>query len=142
MKRLPIIALLAAVIVATATAAVAQYIPPTGWSVLAAEQAAGRQVFGNHCAACHVAKRGASVVLGPSLDGVVGRRAASAPGFPYSDALKTSGLVWTEDNLRRWIADNAHMVPNTLMPHVSISDPAEQIYLVAYLKSLNAPARR
>jgi cytochrome c len=63
-------------------------------------------------------------------------------GFPYSDALKKSGLVWTEDNLRKWIADSAHTVPNTLMPHVSISDPAEQIYLVAYLKTLKAPAAR
>ena len=82
-------------------------------------------------------------VFGPSLKGVVGRPAGSLAGFPYySDALKKSGLVWTEDNLRKWIADNAHTVPNTLMPHVSISDPAEQIYLIAYLRILKAPAAR
>lgn len=52
-----------------------------------------------------------------------------------------SGLIWTEDNLRKWISDNVHMVPNTLMPHVSISDPAEQIYLIAYLKKLSGPER-
>ena len=38
------------------------------------------------------------------------------------------------------MADNVHIVPNTLMPHVAISDPAEQIYLVEYLKTLKAPA--
>ena len=126
----------------TATGAFAQYSPFPAWSLLEAEQAGGRQIFRNHCAACHAAKSDALVPFGPSLEGVVGRPAASVARFPYSDALKNSGLVWTEDNLRRWIADSAQMVPNALMPHVTISDPAEQIYLVAYLKTLKArPAR-
>ena len=38
--------------------------------------------------------------------------------------------------------DSARTVPNTRMPHVSISDPAEQIYLIAYLKALKGPAAR
>jgi cytochrome c len=79
--------------------------------------------------------------LGPSLSGAYGRRAGSLPTFPYSPALKNSGLTWTEDNLRSWVADNARLVPNTLMPHVSITDPAEQIYLTAYLKTLTGPER-
>lgn len=139
MKYLPLFILSAAGIVATATAGFAQYFQ--SWSVLQAEQAAGRQVFNDHCATCHTQKPGARV-FGPSLKGVVDRPAGSVAGFPYSDALKKSGLVWTEDNLRKWIADSAHMVPNTLMPHVSISDPAEQIYLIAYLSILKAPAAR
>jgi cytochrome c len=126
-------------IVAAATVGFAQSVPSPRWSLLQAEQAAGRQIFKDHCAACHTGKP----VFGPSLNGVVGRAAGSLAGFPYySDALKNSGLVWTEDNLRKWIADNSHMVPNTLMPHVSISDPAEQIYLIAYLKTLKAAPRR
>jgi cytochrome c len=52
--------------------------------------------------------------------------------------LKKSGIVWTEENLRKWLADNAHMVPGTLMPHVSVTDPAEEIYLIEYLKTLKA----
>ena len=105
-----------------------------------AEQAAGWQVFNNHCVACHV-KAGTRAFC-PSLYGVVGLPAASAAGFPYSEALKKSGLIWTEDNLRKWIGDTAAMVPNTLMPHVSIPDPAEQIYLIAYLRTLKAPPKR
>ena len=76
------------------------------------------------------------VPYAPNLVGVAGRPAGSVPGFPYSEALKKSGLVWTEDNLKKWLANNSKLVPNTLMPHVSISDPAEQIYIIAYLKSL------
>jgi cytochrome c len=134
MKYLALFVLSVASIVATATAGIAQQ-----WLLFAeAEQAAGRQIFNDHCAACHAEKR----AYGPSLRGVVGRPAGSLVEFPYSNELKKSGLVWTEDNLRKWIADNAHMIPNTLMPHVSISDPAEQMYLIAYLKTLKAPKVR
>jgi len=110
-----------------------------GWSmdVGEAEQAAGRQVFNNHCVACHV--KAGTRAFGPSLYGVFGRTAGTAPNFPYSDALRKSGLVWTEDNLRKWIGNPASVVPSTLMPHVAIPDPAEQVYLVAYLRSLKAP---
>ncbi len=130
MKYLPVFILAAAGIIATATAGFAQYTPTIPFPLGPAMGAAGRQLFAGHCAACHTRKPGARV-FGPSLKGVVGRPAGSVAGFPYSDALKKSGLVWTEDNLRKWIADSARMVPNTLMPHVSISDPAEQIYLIA-----------
>ncbi len=131
---------LASVIAATglclaATVGMGQPLP--GWAQRygEAEQVAGKQIFYNHCVACHVLKRGAHG-YGPSLYGVVNRQAGSLPGFAYSDALKKSGLVWTEDNLQKWIGNNAALVPNTLMPHVSISDPAEQIYVVAFLRTL------
>ena len=130
--------------VATATVGLAQRtLAPTmpNFSVLEAEQVAGQQIFKDHCASCHTLKPGAQTAFGPNLRGVVDRRAGSVQGFPYSDALKNSGLTWTEDNLRAWIADNARMVPNTLMPHVSIADWAEQIYLIAYLKKLSSPQR-
>jgi cytochrome c len=140
MRYGPTLILLTVGVLASIGAASAQYVP--SFSLLRAEQSAGRRLFDDHCAACHTQKPGARVVFGPNLAGVVDRRAGSMAGFPYSDALKNSGLVWTEDNLRKWIADSAHMVPGTLMPHASISDPAEQIYLIAYLKTLKGPASR
>jgi cytochrome c len=124
---------------ATGAAALAQYLAPT-FDIVKAEQVAGRKLFSDHCAICHAT--GHSRAYGPDLRDVVGRPAAATSDFRYSDALKKSGLTWTEDNLRSWIADPAHMVPSTLMPHPAISDPAEQIYVVAYLKTLKAPARR
>ena len=110
------------------------------WSVQRAAQLAGEQIYKDHCIACH--RLGKGVEFGPSLAGIVGRKAGALPNFPYSGALKDSGLVWTEDNLRKWISDGAALVPNTLMPHVSIKDPAEQFYLITYLKTLKAPAAR
>lgn len=100
----------------------------------AALEAAGRQVF-NKCVACHFIEPGKKG-FGPDLHGVVGRKAASKAGFEYSAALRGANIVWTEANLRRWIANNDGTVPGTRMRHVSITDPAEQDYLIAFLKSL------
>jgi cytochrome c len=97
-------------------------------------QAAGQEIF-KKCGACHSAD-GSKNTFGPSLVGVINRKAASLPRFAYSDALKKSGLIWTEANLRRWIAGNDILVPGTRMRHVQITDMAEQNYLLAYLKSL------
>lgn len=99
------------------------------------EQAAGMQVFKHHCTACHSDNPSLNT-FGPSLTGVVGRPAASLPRFAYSDALRASGITWTEANLRKWISNNEKLVPGTRMRHVAITDPAEQDYLIAYLKSL------
>lgn len=98
------------------------------------EEAAGKQVF-THCAACHSLDSSKNA-FGPSLYNVVGRKAGSVPRFEYSDAMKASGITWTEDNLRKWIADNEKLVPGTRMRHIAITDKAEQDYLIAFLKAL------
>lgn len=97
-------------------------------------QAAGQEIF-KKCNACHSAD-GSQNTFGPSLVGVINRKAASLPRFAYSEALKNSNLTWTEANLRRWVAGNDILVPGTRMRHVQITDLAEQNYLLAYLKSL------
>lgn len=100
-----------------------------------AMEAAGHQLFTHHCAACHSLDTSENA-FGPSLFGVVGRPAASVPRFAYSKAMQASGITWSEDNLRKWIADNEALVPGTRMRHVAISDPAEQDYLISFLRSL------
>ncbi len=98
-------------------------------------EAAGRQLFNHHCTACHSLDTSKNA-FGPSLVGVLGRPAASVPRFAYSKAMQASGLTWTEDNLRKWITDNEALVPGTRMRHVSITDPAEQDYLISFLHTL------
>lgn len=101
----------------------------------AAMAAAGKQVFGNNCHACH-SEDSSKNTFGPSLSGVYGRKAGTLPRFAYSDALKDSGIVWSEGTLRQWIKGNDEYVPGTRMRHVAITDKAEQDYLIAFLKSL------
>ncbi|WP_221801400.1 c-type cytochrome [Oceanobacter mangrovi] len=102
---------------------------------MAAEAAQGKVLFNHNCHACH-SEDSSKNTFGPSLSGVVGRKAGSMPRFAYSDAMKAAGFSWTEDQLRLWITDNEKLVPGTRMRHVSITDKAEQDYLIAYLKTL------
>ena len=136
MRFLAVTALTLMGVVAAATNALSQKQEPgIGFPFIEAERAAGQKLFNDRCASCHASKRQA---FGPSLNGVVGRPAGSVAGFPYSEALKKSGVVWTQENLLKWLADPKSMIPQVHMPHVAFSDPAERVYVVEYLKSLKA----
>lgn len=97
--------------------------------------AAGKLFFDQRCRICHNVAA-AEKSYGPPLTGVLGRQAGTAEGFAYSEALKNSGIIWTEASLSAWMADNDGMLPGTRMRHVGVSDPAEQELIIAYLKSL------
>jgi|SRR6185312_14571458 len=93
----------------------------------------GAAVYQDRCVSCH-ALTGAG--QGPSLAGVVGRKAGTLPGYGgYSDALKASGLVWTAANLDRFLQGPTKLVPGTAM-RAMVADAAERADLIAYLTSL------
>ncbi len=92
-------------------------------------------MFEHRCRNCH-ANDPAKQSYGPSLVGIVGRKAGTIDGFAYSDAMKTSGIVWTEDTLRSWIAYNTGFMPETRIKHMAITDKNEQDFILTYLKSL------
>jgi cytochrome c len=96
---------------------------------------AGLVMFEHRCRSCHADDQ-AKQSYGPSLVGIVGRKAGTREGFAYSDAMKASGIVWTEDALRNWIADNTGVMPGTRMKHMAITDKTEQDFILSYLKSL------
>jgi len=96
---------------------------------------AGQIMFEHRCRSCHSSDPDTKS-YGPSLIGVLGRKAGTVPGFAYSDAMKASGIVWTEEALRAWIANNTGVMPGTRMKHMAITDQNEQDFIIAYLKSL------
>jgi cytochrome c len=67
------------------------------------------------CAHCHEIGRGARSMTAPPLTGIVGRKAASFPHYPYSKAMRESGLVWDKETLRRFLASPTSTVPGTRM---------------------------
>ncbi len=97
----------------------------------AGDVAKGDDAFQDRCSMCHLDN---GLGQGPSLKGVVGRKAGAVPDFPYTDAMKNAGLTWTPENLDKLLQDPAKLVPGTAMP-MAVSDPAERRNLIAYLAS-------
>ena len=96
--------------------------------------AAGKAVFAQ-CSACHAVD--ASNGVGPSLQGVVGRKAGSLPGFRFSRAMKSSALTWDASSLDAYIADPQKALPGNVMPFSGLPDAKQRADLVAYLKTLS-----
>ena len=95
----------------------------------------GKIIFGR-CSICHTVQKGGANGLGPNLFGVVGRKAATAPNFVFSSALKGSGITWTPDKLKAWVSGPARIVPGTKMAFAGISNPKQGDDVVAYLATL------
>jgi cytochrome c len=98
--------------------------------------------FNDHCRECHSFVKDDNR-LGPSLYGVVGRKAGTEPGFAYSESVKGSGVTWTAANLDKWIANPDAVIPGNDMspPYSGIADPAIRKMIVAYLKTISSQAK-
>lgn len=107
----------------------------TGHTVAAGNAASGATVFAR-CAICHSNAKGAGNMIGPNLFGVVGRKAGSVPGFYYSAAMKSSGIVWTNDKLDAYIKSPARVVPGNRMPFAGLPNDTQRADLIAYLDTL------
>ena len=100
---------------------------------LADADVARGELLGLACAACHRFRVEEGTLIGPNLQGVFGRRAASVEGFNYSPALRESGLVWTPRSLEAWLANPAGFVEGTTMPFTGYRSTEDRRDLIAYL---------
>ena len=96
----------------------------------------GQVAFNNSCRTCHSFKAGDNR-LGPSLHGIVGRKAGSMEGFAFSSAMKGSGLTWDASNLDQFIENPDKVVHgNGMKPFGGIADAGERKKIVDYLGTL------
>ncbi len=130
---------LAAAFVAASVAAYAggdKVAPAAPEAVLpAAEKAdAGQMLFNNACRTCHATKAGDNR-LGPSLAGLIGRKAGSVEGFNYSPAMKSAGITWDEKTLDAFIANPDAVVPgNTMKPYTGMTSAEDRSTIVSFLR--------
>ncbi len=107
----------------------------------AQDAAAGERVFGV-CKTCHQIGENAKSAVGPVLNGVIGRKAGSVPGYSYSDANKNSGITWDEATFREYIKDPRAKVPGTKMIYAGLKDEQKTNDLIAFLKQFDADGKK
>ena len=101
--------------------------------------AAGEKAF-RKCKACHQVGNDARNRAGPTLNGVVGRVAASVKGFSYSKAMKAAGqrgLVWSEEELAGYLAKPRTHLKGTKMSFAGLKSEDEIAATIAYLKTFS-----
>jgi cytochrome c oxidase assembly protein Cox11 len=89
----------------------------------------GQDLFAARCAACHALDH---AKVGPPLGHLIGRTAGAVPGYPYSAALKASGITWTQATLASWLANPQVFVPGALMPQPATT-AQDRANIIAYL---------
>lgn len=93
----------------------------------------GAAVFSAECAECHSMKEGRNK-KGPSLFAMLGRKAASQPGFEYSEELRRTGWTWSPETLHSYLSQPTKKAnPGTKMKYEGLADPKALADLIAYL---------
>lgn len=104
----------------------------------AGDARAGVDVFKSECAECHTMRQGRNK-KGPSLFGIVGRKAASLPDYNYTDALRArTDWVWTPEKLHEYLSKPARETnPGTRMKYDGLTDAQQLDDLITYLSTVH-----
>ena len=113
-----------------ATAATAQMPLPE------AKPPDGPTLFKQQCATCHTTNLTDAVRQGPSLFGLIGRRAGSVEGFHYSPGFAKADFTWDDARLDAWITNPQAVIPGTVMAYRQ-AKPETRATIIGYLKELH-----
>ena len=107
----------------------------------AQDAAAGEKVFGV-CKAYHQIGETAKNNVGPQLNGIIGRKSGTVPGYNYTAANKDSGITWDEATFREYIKDPKAKIPGTKMIYAGLKDEQRTSDLLAFLKQFEADGKK
>ncbi len=102
-------------------------------AAMSGDTAHGQTVF-KKCTQCHSPVEGKNGT-GPSLYGIIGRPAGSAPNFRYSEANKTSSITWSEQEMFVYLENPKKKIPKTIMAFVGLPKAQDRADVIAYLKA-------
>ena len=95
----------------------------------------GERQFARKCSVCHTLTPDGANRAGPTLHGVFGRPAGTVPGYAYSEAVRDSGVVWSEKTIGLLFELGPdHYLPGTKMPVQKIASDTDRDDLIRFLK--------
>ncbi len=103
----------------------------------AADAAAGEMIFMRKCSSCHDHEKTGGHGKGPYLWNIMGRKAGSASGFEYSEAMRNSGHTWNYATLNYYLTRTDRAVPGRTMDFRGIRRDAVRAKLLAFLRTLH-----
>ena len=112
--------------------------PTAAIAPVVGDVATGKLVF-RKCQACHSLEFGKNG-LGPSLAGLIGKKASSVPNYNYSPAMKGSNLTWDVGTLDAYLSDPQKLVPGNKMPFPGLKTENERNAVIAFLASTSTPS--
>jgi len=98
----------------------------------AGDAAAGKVLFTQKCGLCHSVVQGQNKI-GPSLYGVVGRKAGSLDGYTYSDAMKNANRTWDDATLDDYLTNPRQKIPGVKMIFAGLPEETDRQNIIAYL---------
>lgn len=116
-------------------------LPVLALPAAAQDISAGERSFAK-CRACHQVGEGARNLVGPELNGLIGRHSGAVEGYSYSAANKNSGLTWDEATFADYIKDPRAKIPGTKMIFVGIKSEKEIKDLTAFLKQFDKDGKK
>ena len=112
--------------------------PAAAVAPVSGDVATGKLVF-RKCQACHSLEPGKNG-LGPSLAGVIGKKAGGVSNYNYSTAMKGSNLTWDIATLDAYLLDPQKSVPGNKMPFPGLKTENERNAVIAFLAASSSPA--
>jgi cytochrome c len=98
--------------------------------------AAVRPASFGQCAVCHSDKQGQKSGFGPNLFGIAGTKAGAVPGYAFSAAMTSSGVLWNRENLDAFLLSPQSRIPGTKMSFSGVKDAAKRKEIVDYILGL------
>ncbi|MBU6464396.1 MAG: c-type cytochrome [Bradyrhizobium sp.] len=106
----------------------------SGFAFADGDLAKGVKIFERECALCHTIGKGEPNRFGSNLFGITQRKAATAPGYKYSQQFTAMATwIWTPDRVASFVVAPAATIPGNKMSVFQGVADSDLDDLIAYL---------